>query len=209
MAIGSAYGTAAEYRSWTGLASSASDGDINRELLMTSRWLEEVKGAFFNKDAAVVERLFYARQSDILYLDYEGNCPGIATASGLIVKVDTDGDGSFADETAWTINTDFRLLPLQADKGPIARPWDRIARLNGGSYSFIPGELVSVTAVFGWPAVPQIVKEVTLEWTAVWRGESDRAKGMRSELDGVESLSPYHLGQMKALLGVYNARVAL
>lgn len=208
MAIDDAYGSVPQYHSWIKAEDSSKDLQIADDLVMSSRWLEERCKQFFNKDDAVVNRVFRAKYSDLLDLDYEGNCPGIATTSGLVIKVDTDNDGSFADETAWD-TTDYDLEPLQAALGPIARPYNTIRRKRSGSRSFVPGSLVQVTAVFGWPSVPLIVREVVLEWCAIWRGESIRTTTRVNDMSDVETVSPYHLGQMHKLIEVCTARVTL
>lgn len=184
------------YKQAIHVSNDDSDETIRRQLDFATEWLWDKCGQFFTKDASAVERIFRAKYSDRLDLDYEGNCPGIATTSGLIIKVDTDNDGSFADETAWA-STDYELHPLQADKGPNPEPWNVIKTTPWGTKTFRPGGLVSVTAVFGHPSVPAIVKEVVIEWTAVWRMESPRATAQVNELDQIESVSPYHLGMLK------------
>lgn len=199
MAVDDAYATVDEYKAEVRRAGADDDGVILRGLLMTTRWLEDRSGQFFNLDASVVDRLWRAKYPDLLELTYEGHCPGIGDTTGLVIKVDTDGDGSFADETAWAAS-DYELLPRQAALGPIAKPYDRIATRPGGAQSFRVGQLVQVTAKFGWPAVPVIAKEIVIEWLAVWRGESIRTTARVSELDEVETVSPYHLGQINRLI---------
>lgn len=208
MAIDDAYATVPQYRAYVQMEDSSRDLIIADDLLMASRYIEERCKQFFNQDATVVNRVFRARYSDILYLDYEGNCPGIATTSGLVIKVDTDDDGSFSDETAWA-TTDYDLEPLQAAQGPLARPYTEIRVKRGGSNVFVPGYLVQVTAIWGWPAVPKIVKDVTMEWCAIWRGESIRTTARVNEMEGIETVSPYHIGQMNKLLAVCEGRVTL
>ncbi len=199
--------TVANYKEWVHKTDSGDDNEIKTGLVMATQWWSAQAGQFFGVDAAVVPRLFKARYSDKLYLDYEGNCPGIATLTGLEVKVDTDNDGSFADETAWTINVDFRVLPLQAAQGPLPKPWTEIEAI--GSKRFSTTALTQVTAKFGWPAVPQFVKDGVKEWLAVWRGESIRTTARVSDLDQVETVSPYHMGQINKLRDISRARVTL
>lgn len=208
MAIDDAYFSVPQYKAYAKKESSADDLQIADDALMATRWLEERCHQFFGKDDAVVNRVFRAKYSDLLDLDYEGNNPGIATTSGLVIKVDTDNDGSFADETAWA-TTDYDLEPLQAAQGPLVRPYNTIRVKRSSSNYFTPGYLVQVTAIWGWPAVPLIAKEVAMEWCAVWRGESIRTTARVNEMDQIETVSPYHIGQMNKLMAVCEARVSL
>lgn len=207
MAIGDAYATAQEYRATTGKGSSGDDAVITRQLLACSRFFERESGQFFNRDESAVARVFRARYPDVLDLTYEGNCPGIATTAGLSIKVDTDNDGSFADETAWGA-TDYELLPLQADKGPEARPWSRVHVPSWSTKSFRPGSLVEVTAVFGWPAVPSAVKDDVIELCSIWRAESPRSTGRMDELDQVVATSQLAMSLVRRFKDAYRGTVA-
>lgn len=85
----------------------------------------------------------------------------IATATGLIVKTDTAGDGTYA--TTLTINTDFLLRPTNAATLTPAQPYTQIWLPSSSFPTFWSGrETVQVTATFGWPAVPDDIKAATL-----------------------------------------------
>lgn len=198
MAITDAYATPGEYRATVGKGSAADDPMIARQLQAVSRYIERVTGQFFGKDDSAVARLYVpARSTRCLAVD------NIASPSGLSIKVDEDRDGSFADESAWAA-TDYELRPLNADKGPEARPWTEIYvpswSTKGG---FGAGERVEVTAVFGWPAVPATVKELTIELCAIWRTESARSTGRIDELDQVVSASSLAMGLVRRLTDAY------
>lgn len=202
MAINEAYGTAQGYRARVGKSDTGDDLLIGRHLLTCSRLFDRETGQFFSKDAEPVARIFVPKWGDVLDLDYEGLCPGIADITDLEIKVDTDGDGSFADETAWAI-TDYDLYPLNADKGPEPKPWDRIKPL--GSKRFIPGNKVQITAIFGWPAVPAAVEEDIYELCGIWRSENPRATGRMNELDQVVATSPVALSLVKRIKVAYTS----
>ena len=80
---------------------------------------------------------------------------GISTLTGLIVKIDTDYDGTF--ETTLTIDTDFILEPLNALTEVPAWPYTEIVLV--ANYAFPTGRRAGaqVTAKFGWPAIPDDV----------------------------------------------------
>jgi hypothetical protein len=208
MAITDAYATAAEYRAVAGKSDTAQDAQVLIDLTACSRLFEREAGQFFNKDASVVNRVFRARRSDLLDLTYEGFCPGIASTSGLEIKVDTDGDGSFADETAWA-SSDYELHPLQAALGPEVKPWTDIKVSPNGTKSFIPGNRVQVTAIFGWPAVPAAVKADVIEMCRLWRVETPRASGRILELEEATATSPLMMSLVSRIRSAYRGKVTL
>jgi len=128
---------------------------MERAINSASRMIDKHTGRRFWQDANVVDRQFFADDSVTCYVD------DISTTSGLIVKIDDDADGTF--ETTLTISTDFILLPVNAgDLNPV-EPFteirnvsDTVTRLPVWSYGR-PG--VQVTAMFGWPAVPDDVEK--------------------------------------------------
>lgn len=81
----------------------------------------------------------------------------LMSTTNLVVKVDTDDDGVF--EETLTIDTDFRLYPWNAAAD--GRPWTHLVLASDGTF---PTELrsVEVTGLWGWSAVPTLVKQATL-----------------------------------------------
>lgn len=200
VAINEAYASVPEYRAIVGKSDTADDLLIGRHLLTCSRLFDRETGQFYSKDAEPVARIFVPKWGDVLDLDYEGLCPGIADITDLSIKVDTDGDDSFADETAWAL-TDYDLYPLNANKGPEPRPWDRIK--PRGSKRFVPDNKVQITAIFGWPAVPGAVRDDVIELCGIWRSENPRATGRMGELDQVVATSPVALSLVKRIKVAY------
>lgn len=160
MAVTDRYAEAADYRNRVGKQSTDDDDVINDQLTAISRYLDQRLGRFFTKDAEPVARYYSGSGGTILELDDD-----IAVAFGLVVKVDEDEDGSFADENALEVNTDFWLGPYNADKGPEPQPYEFL-ELNPNStrLSYWPAapRNIEVTASFGWPAVPGAIKEATI-----------------------------------------------
>lgn len=118
--------------------------------------------------------------------------PDIASVTGLAVKVDTDGDYSFADETGLTLDTDFWLGPwerLTAALTPESAP-ARFIELHPDSaiVTIFPAQkrAVEVTASWGWPAVPKAVELAAVHLAAILRLESPRAtQRIQEGLDAV------------------------
>lgn len=174
MAIGDAYATRANYKLAFSKTATGQDALIDDELIGISRWIDRhpLVRRHFTKDDAVVTRSFYPKHNGPkLLLPFD-----VASKTNFALKVDTDRDGSFADETAWTIDTHFQLLPLDADIGPEARPWTEILIPEWSTKGdFRTDTMVQVVSITGWPAVPKIVTRLTMEVLAVLRLESPRA----------------------------------
>ena len=163
MAIDSPYASLAEYKARVEKTGTADDTEITAQLLTVTNFLTLRLGRFFTKDAAVVTRVYDGNGETRLWLPDD-----IATSTGLVVTVDLDGDYSFADETALTVDTDFWLGPPNADKGPEPFPWEYLdVHPTSGNLSVWPDQqrAIQVTAIFGFPAVPGAIKEATISIT--------------------------------------------
>lgn len=195
MPVSDAYADAASYRAAMSKTDSADDGDILLDLEAVSRYIDRQMGRMpsglprhFTRDAAVTTRVFeptvYGRvdpEAENPWLYTKGTrdlwVDDIAVSAGLVLKVDEDRDGSFADETALAA-TDYQLWPLNADKGAEKQPWTRIRLPEWSTRSgWQRGAQVEVTAVFGFPAIPSAISRATIQLTAILRLESPRATG--------------------------------
>jgi hypothetical protein len=202
LALTDAYATAAEYRTITGTSGTTdnnSDANILRDLKAVSRLIERRTGRFFNMDAAALARIFYARESGPhLYVD------DIASLTNFAIKVDTDGDGSFADETAFAA-ADYELRPLTAPLGPEPRPWTEIYLPSWTTQSYWNiSDRIEVTAIWGWPAVPDAIKDAAVQLTAILRLQSPRATNRVNEMGDVLSTSRQARDIIDQLIGAYS-----
>ena len=182
-----AYATAAEYRSVIGKSDEAQDTDINQDLQAISRHIDGKLGRFFGKDEENTARIYtIAEASPYIWIDDLSESPES-------IQVDTNGDGTF--ET--TVEPgDYNLLPLNADKGPEARPWTRV------ELSF-PGQRVEITGKWGWPAVPAAIKRATIHLTAILRLETPRATRRIAELGESIEASPDAQSIIRQLTDAY------
>lgn len=197
MAIGDAYASVEEYRRVVKHSDDEDDAAIQSHLLAVSRYFERELGQFFTRDATVVSRTYVGDGSRCLRVD------NISTTTGLVIAIDEDDDGSFADETA-LVSTDYELRPLNADQGPEVKPWTEVYLPSWSNYGAWPrGHRVQVTARFGWPAVPRAIWSAVIEMTAIWRGESPRSTGRMSELDETVAMSPLAMSLVRRLREVY------
>ncbi|MCC6959452.1 MAG: hypothetical protein IT301_06355 [Dehalococcoidia bacterium] len=188
-----AYATVEEYRAAIGKDSLDDDVVVAEDLLAASRWWDEkLNRPFgFGLSAAPSARKFYVHRapsgagSKSLYVD------DFASLTGLSVTI----GGTVQDVT------DYEAFPLNALSKPEQWPFDELRSLTAAGWPL--GEEITVTARWGWPAVPMGLKKATIEWTAIWRGESPAATARVGELDQVQSFSPYHLSQLKRITSMY------
>lgn len=173
--------------------SSTFDSQLEASINAASRQIDGWCGWRFWQDASVVAREF--RADDPRYCCIP---EGISTTTGLIVKIDDDGDGTF--ETTLTVNTDFYLAPLNADGD--GRGWSELVLANNYGFPVLangrPG--VQVTARFGWPTVPDVVVEATINQAILLYKSKDSAFGAAALPDGTAVFTPALNKTTKALL---------
>lgn len=159
MALLNAYCSTADLRahledSGTKLSTVALERAINA----SSRAIDRFTGRRFWSDDTVVTRTYAANDMTLLLVD------DIASRTGVIVKTGTDG-ATFP--TTWAA-TDFTLEPRNADITSGTDTADAYAfwqiAATGSRYfpSYGRRSTVSVTARFGWSAVPDDVTEAVI-----------------------------------------------
>ena len=138
---------------------SAYDHEYERAIAAASRSIDAYCGRHFWAETTPSARTFRADQDDLVW------CGDISSTTGLVVKTDDNGDGVY--ETTWTIDTDFILEPFERMN---YRPYERIAAVGGrlfpvnyriGNRPASRRPRTQVTALWGWPAVPDEVKSAT------------------------------------------------
>lgn len=129
-----------------------------------SRQIEAHCGRVFYAAGSTASRYYspnFATEHYVLPVD------DIATTTALVVATTTLNDGTYP--TVLTINTDFLLEPVNQNSVGLSWPYTHIRLLSGiwpvrtiGTHR----DTVKVTATFGWPAVPDPVKQATKLLTA-------------------------------------------
>lgn len=193
------YCTVSELKGLLGITDNTDDEALALSISAASRQIEGYTGARFWTDAAVITRTY--ETDDYLRLDLDDP---IASATGLVVKIDTDGDGVF--ETTLTQQTDYVLHPDNAATMSPVQPWTAIRLVNNFFFPILyngrPG--VQVTATFGWPAIPDDVRKACLIIaTDLWKSK-DTAFGVAGQSDfGPLRVQPGINRTAKALLDQY------
>ena len=158
MAITNGYATLAEFKAWITMRGSststdaADDAVIEDHIEAASRYIDRETGKRFFVDSEDQTRYYTAEDSFLLEIDP-------LSASPTSVSIDTTGLRSY---TALTEDTDFELLPYNAALE--GQPYTQIAIIAAISSYFWPltTKGVKVVGLFGFPAVPDDVKEATL-----------------------------------------------
>jgi hypothetical protein len=127
---------------------------LERAINAASREIDEFCGRRFWIDETVQTRLYRPEFDDLVWVD------DIATRTGLVIKTDSTGDGTYA--TTWA-TTDYELQPLNADVNGGAYCWTRIAAV--GRYRFpttgqYPG--LQLIGKGGWSAEPPEVEQACI-----------------------------------------------
>lgn len=173
MALTNAYCTIAQLRTHFGDSGSSLNLELlERAINATSRAIDKFCGRRFWIDSAVAVRVYRPELDDLAWVD------DIATTTGLIVKTDSTGDGTYA--TTWA-STDYELQPLNADSNGQAYAWTRIAAVD--RYLFPTSGKVAplqVTAKFGWSAVPDEVEQACILRAAAVFKRKEAIEGVAS-----------------------------
>jgi len=202
------YVTVPELRSQLADAGTELDlWQLERAVVGTSRAVDDycARGATgapgrFWRDATPTVRVYAPRDTGTVRTD------DIATATGLTVKTDTGGDGTFATTLA---AADYQLEPWNADTD--GRPWRRISMVSGATLPWHQSRpTVQVTARFGWPAVPEPVRVAARLKAARLFRRKDSPDGMRGFGEfGVVRISKFEDPDVAMLLDPYSLSRAM
>ena len=148
------YVALSELKSALGISGSGDDTFLNLAIDSAEQSIDDLCGRKFTVDGSASARTYRAQP----YLCVTDD---ISTLTGLTVKTDTSADGTF--DTTWA-STDYQAEPLNNLLKTTARSVNNLRAV--GSYTFpVYGDglaSVEVTAKWGWPAVPDSIKQATL-----------------------------------------------
>lgn len=189
MAITNGYATLTQIKNYLSISDST-DNDLLEDLIESaSRSIDRIANRRFYADTNASARLYRAYSDVFVYTD------DISTTTGLVVKVDEDGNGTYSKTL--TLNTDFIMDPLTASA--LGRPFTQLTMVsNTESWPIFPGLMqnglrpgVQVTAKWGWPSVPDDITVATLTLTADLYKRKDAPGGVLGLGDlGVIRMSP-------------------
>lgn len=155
MALDDSYATLAELKAFARVKGTTDDDSLNDALEAASRAIEQFCGRQFNVAASASARVYYPEHSCLVEVD------DFHTTTGLVVKVDSSGSGTF--DTTWDVS-DYELRPLNGIvSGQAGWPYCEI--WGDGSRLFPTNSRrasVEVTATWGWATVPTPVRQACL-----------------------------------------------
>ena len=205
MAITNGYATLTQIKAYMSISDNT-DNDLLEDLIESaSRSIDRIANRRFYLDATASARLYRAYSDIFVYVD------DIGTTSSLVVKTDSNGDGTYAKTL--TLNTDYILDPLTASS--LGRPFTQLTMVsNTETWPIFPGLTqnglrpgVQVTARWGWPSVPDDINMACLILTADLYKRKDAPGGILGLGDlGVVRMSP--LGRdVTAMVRAYKKEV--
>lgn len=137
--------------SWTAAETATHEAMLEA----VARDIDRICGRFFGTTAAATVKVFDGCDGQRLVV------PDLVSVSAL--KTDEDGDQTY--ERTWA-SADYELWPYgAADEHPAAPYLEiRVSYATGSAdYTFPIGQkTIEVTGVWGWPAVPQTIKQVCI-----------------------------------------------
>lgn len=139
-----------EAKAHLGIDDDLDDAEIRRAIGAASRLIDNATNRQFGKTDTVETREYEVSWSRTKGL-WVGRVDDIHTATGLVVTVNGSALASDA----------YRLLPDNAASH--GKPWERIGVTTATARTVgIGAPYVTITATFGWSAVPTIVEEAVM-----------------------------------------------
>jgi hypothetical protein len=187
MAVVNGYCTRAQLQEHFGDTNTVLDVDLlDRAINAASRAIDKWCGRRFWLDSSAVARQYRPSDAYTVIID------DIGSRTGVIVKTDTTGDGSYA--TTWDA-ADFDLEPRNADAatGEAFSFWQLTAIDDKTFPLHNRRATLQVTARFGWSAVPVDVEEACLIKSA----SLYERKNSRNGIQGVDDFGVIRISRKR------------
>jgi hypothetical protein len=156
-AVGHLYATVDGLKSRLGLTDAVDDLELHGACFAASRWVEQFCQRVFYRSASATVRTFIPQTAYRLPMPEFNDLVSVSA-----LATDVSGDGTY--ETTWAAG-DYQLWPSNS-AGPETQPYTQINAVGSQTFpSPTKGarhDVVQVTGVYGWPQVPQAVREGTL-----------------------------------------------
>lgn len=155
------YCTVSDLKDWLRITVASDDDRLAAAITTASRNVDTYCGRQFGKLDVAADRY---ETWDGRRLDGRDALPivDVYTTAGLVVALDTDGDGD--TDVTLASGTDFDLYPYNAEADGV--PWTHLVMrsANAGLANRLNRypRAVKVTAKYGWSAVPTAVSQATI-----------------------------------------------
>lgn len=158
--LGRLYASVAALKSRLGIPASdtADDFELHAACFSASRSLEQYCERTFWRTDAGTPRSFEPANLYYLKLPEFNDLVSVTT-----FKTDSSGDGVY--ETTWSAS-DYQLYPVNPGAGPEQKPYTKVKAIHRIFPMTYPPlmrtDVVQITGVWGWPAVPWGVRQAAL-----------------------------------------------
>lgn len=137
------YVALADLKAWLRIGDTTDDAELALAITTASRDIDQFANRRFGRDDVATTRWYTATAAGPVEVH------DIATTGGLAVTF---------DGTTVTLDGEYRLAPYNAAAD--GEPYTRLELVNGSRFP-TTARGVAVTAVFGWPAIPDAVRFAT------------------------------------------------
>lgn len=148
---------------YLGIQGDTADASLSSAITAASRSIDNFCQRSFSLDTVATARTFVPDYLTELRLPTGDE---IGSSTGLIVKTDPSGDGTY--EVTWTAS-DFQLLPYNAPTSPPEpRPWTSLRAVGSKTFPWLINtwltrlDRVQIVALWGWPEIPAPVTQACL-----------------------------------------------
>lgn len=157
--LGRLYATVEALKSRLRITGTSDDYELHTACFSASRAVEQECERHFWRTTAAEVRTFEPCGYYTLRLPEFNDLVSVAS-----LKTDSTGDGVF--DTTWTTG-DYQLLPVNPTAAPEVRPYTAVKAIGACTFPRVSGagtrsDLVQITGVFGWPAVPRMIQQAAL-----------------------------------------------
>lgn len=191
------------------------------DLVAASRFIEKyLHGRFFGQEGTdddPVTRTYMPKSGPVIRSDWaESENPWKYGGMTRVLDIDdlVSVDAITIDEqlnntfSRTLVSTDYQLLPYNAALGPEPKPYNQITLTSYGMvYAFTRNARVRVSGVWGWPAVPEVIRMACVKWTGIMRNEGPEATGQLMQIDQVVTQSDEGRRMAYLLMRAYNDKV--
>lgn len=151
------YATAIELAAYVRIDDSVDDAQLALAVAAASRAIDRTTRRQFGVVDVPVAR-FYTARHDAALGRLVVDLDDLMSTTGLVVEVDTEGDGTYAGTIA---AADYTLMPRNAAAD--GRPWTLLSPSGDSTVGLSTVEgAVRITALWGWSSVPPAVKQACL-----------------------------------------------
>jgi len=181
------YASLQDLKTYLRITDTTDDALLQSALDSSSRQIEEQHcNRVFYPSTTATARTYYPRDAYNVVVD------DFWTTTGLIVAIDTADNGSYS--TVLTLTTDYIVKPTNPRVG---WPQNQIMSVNL-SLPFLASRRpsVQVTAKWGWPAVPDLVRRACIQLAE----EDFKMKGAPFGVAGVDQFGPIRVRENRMAL---------